>query len=63
MKLAITAAVAALLFTPSPRTRAAAAADTWPSDVAEPLDTAYPADSILGDWWSQGKEGRLKIVR
>lgn len=30
---------------------------------ADALDAALPADSILGNWWSEGKEGLLKIVK
>jgi uncharacterized protein (DUF2147 family) len=30
---------------------------------AAPLDAAFPADSILGKWWSEGKEGLLQIVK
>jgi uncharacterized protein (DUF2147 family) len=37
----------------------AAAADA----PADSLDAGPVADSILGEWWSEGKEGRLKIEK
>lgn len=27
------------------------------------LDTAPKADALLGEWWTEGKEGRVKIVK
>lgn len=31
--------------------------------TAERLDNAAKADAILGEWWTEGKEGRVKIVK
>jgi uncharacterized protein (DUF2147 family) len=45
-------------------TSAPAAVAAEPSSTyAEPLDAGLPADAILGKWWSEGKEGLLKIVK
>lgn len=63
MKLAVAVAAITLLFTPAPSARAAAPPDAAPCGHAEPLDTAFPPEAILGEWWSEGKEGRLKIVK
>jgi uncharacterized protein (DUF2147 family) len=30
---------------------------------ADPLDTSFPADSLVGNWWTEGKEGLMKIVK
>ena len=30
---------------------------------ADPLDTSYPADTLVGNWWTEGKEGLMKIVK
>jgi uncharacterized protein (DUF2147 family) len=30
---------------------------------ADPLDTSLPADALVGNWWTEGKEGLMKIVK
>jgi uncharacterized protein (DUF2147 family) len=40
---------------------------TWPSaetniDAAR-LETSYPAETIEGTWWTEGKEGKMKIEK
>jgi len=30
---------------------------------AAPLETSYPADTIEGKWWTEGKEGLMKIEK
>jgi uncharacterized protein (DUF2147 family) len=27
------------------------------------LDTTFPEESILGEWWTPGKEGRMRFVK
>ena len=34
-----------------------------PNFAADPLATSYPADALLGNWWTEGKEGKMKIVK
>jgi uncharacterized protein (DUF2147 family) len=35
-----------------------------PPARAQPLDAAAPSpDAILGEWWTEGKEGRFRFVR
>ncbi|HEX4478125.1 MAG TPA: DUF2147 domain-containing protein [Polyangiaceae bacterium] len=63
MKLAVPALVTAFLVAPLSNAHPVAQPGASASEHAEPLDTTYPADSILGEWWSEGKEGRLKIVK
>jgi uncharacterized protein (DUF2147 family) len=41
----------------------AAPASTRMSADATPLDTVFPADSLVGTWWTEGKEGLMKIVK
>ena len=61
MKLATLVAAAALASVPSP---CAMAHDTVPVDApASPLETTPAADAILGNWWSEGKEGLMKIEK
>ncbi|HVW28751.1 MAG TPA: DUF2147 domain-containing protein [Polyangiaceae bacterium] len=59
----ILAAAALLAFQPSARARAAEPSAAAVPARAEPLDAAFSADSILGKWWSEGKEGLLQIVK
>jgi uncharacterized protein (DUF2147 family) len=62
MKIAAIVTAALLLTVPSTAAYAAPpSAD--PSSEASPLDTSFPADSLLGTWWTEGKEGLMKIVR
>jgi len=30
---------------------------------ADPLETSYPAETIEGKWWTEGKEGLMKIEK
>jgi uncharacterized protein (DUF2147 family) len=30
---------------------------------AQPYESARPSDAILGEWWTEGKEGRFRFVR
>jgi uncharacterized protein (DUF2147 family) len=30
---------------------------------ADPLDTSFPAETIEGKWWTEGKEGLMKIEK
>ena len=34
-----------------------------PSSDTIPLDKPLPADTLVGKWWSEGREGLLKIVK
>jgi uncharacterized protein (DUF2147 family) len=61
MKIATIVAAAALLSL-SPAAHAAPPS-AEASTGAEPLDTTFPVDSLLGSWWSEGKEGLMKIVK
>ncbi len=62
MKAALIAATVFLLTSPhAGSVQRTLASVTAPS--AQPLDTTFPTDSILGNWWSEGKEGLLKIVK
>ena len=61
MKLATLIAAAALASAPSPR---AAASDALLLDApAVPLETTPAADTVLGNWWSEGKEGLMRIEK
>ena len=62
MKIAAIVTAALLLSVSSaPAHAAPASADT--NLGADPLDTTFPADSLVGSWWSEGKEGLMKIVK
>ena len=61
MKL-VPLAAAVLLSAPLGHARADAPLAAPPA-IAIPLDDALPADSLLGKWWSEGKEGLLEIVK
>jgi len=53
-------AVTLSLLAPPPMARAAEPPPVRNQDTAS---TTLAADSILGKWWSEGKEGLLKIVK
>lgn len=61
MKLTAIIAAAVLASAPSPN---ATANDRVPiAAPALPLETPSPADAILGKWWSEGREGLMKIEK
>jgi len=61
MKLATVIVATALSAAPSPRTLAHdALLDDTP---ASPLEASPAADAILGNWWSEGKEGLMKFEK
>jgi uncharacterized protein (DUF2147 family) len=61
MKLAVLIAAGALASTPSPGGVGRVA---LPLDApAAPLDTTSAADAILGNWWSEGKEGLMRFEK
>ena len=61
MKLATIATAAVLLSVPA---SAHAAPPSAGADVGAALsDTSFPADSLVGNWWTEGKEGLMKIVK
>ncbi len=61
MKLGTLVVAAALASAPSPR---GMAHDALPLDApAVPLETASAADAILGNWWSEGKEGLMRFEK
>jgi len=61
MKIATIVTAAALLSTSSPSVRAAPpSAET---DLAADSLATFPADAVLGNWWTEGKEGLMKIVK
>jgi uncharacterized protein (DUF2147 family) len=57
MKVVGSLALALVLF------HAPALAGAAPSSGAETRAEVQSADSILGNWWSEGKEGLLKVVK
>jgi uncharacterized protein (DUF2147 family) len=59
MRLFLPLALAAALTIPE----TASAADPVGAAQASPLGATFPADSLLGEWWTEGKEGRMKIVK
>jgi uncharacterized protein (DUF2147 family) len=62
MKIAmIVAATALLSLSSTPAHAAPPSAQT--SLSADRLETSYPADTILGNWWTEGKEGLMKIEK
>lgn len=60
MKIAAFAAVVSLL---APLPYAAGAQSPAPGLLQDTRATTFPAESILGKWWSEGKEGLLEIVK
>ncbi len=61
MKLIAIIASAVLVSAPSPK---ATANDAVPvAAPAVPLEATSPADAILGKWWSEGREGLMKIEK
>ena len=62
MKIA-TIVTAALLLSMSSTPGHAAPTSVEANIGGDPLDTAFPADTILGNWWTEGKEGLMKIVK
>lgn len=72
MKLRSIATIATLLFVQpvlaQPTLAVTALPQTAPSRSAEMLTAgetldASKADALLGEWWTEGKEGRVKIVK
>lgn len=61
MKL-VTAAVLLLTAATLPGP-AAASGPSGPDSAVELDDAKFPADTLLGEWWTEGKEGRVKIVK
>ncbi|HEX4335760.1 MAG TPA: DUF2147 domain-containing protein [Polyangiaceae bacterium] len=62
MKIAVLlAALVSLSSSSLPAHAAPPARET--SSGAVPLDTAFAADSLIGTWWTEGKEGLMKIVK
>jgi uncharacterized protein (DUF2147 family) len=62
MKIATIVTAAALLSVSSPP--AQAAPPSGESHVgADRLETSYAADTLVGNWWTEGKEGKMKIEK
>ncbi len=62
MKIATIVTAAALLSaSPVPALAAPPSAQT-PLD-ADRLETSFPADTLVGNWWTEGKEGLMKIEK
>lgn len=62
MKIATIVTAAVVLSTSSMLAHAAPP----PGDAtfgADPVDATFPADSLMGNWWTEGKEGLMKIVK
>jgi uncharacterized protein (DUF2147 family) len=59
-RIALTAALATLFAVPP-----AFAADVpRPSEAAPaPLAATLPADTLLGEWWTEGREGKMRFVK
>jgi uncharacterized protein (DUF2147 family) len=62
MKVATIATVAALLSASLTPAHAAPPPPDAPVG-AVPLDTAYPENALEGKWWTEGKEGLMKIEK
>lgn len=61
MKLAVLLAAATLASAPA---AGGVAHDALPLDApAVPLEAASAADAILGNWWSEGKEGLMRFEK
>jgi uncharacterized protein (DUF2147 family) len=54
---------AAVLLSMSPTPAHAASPPTETNTGADSLDTSFPADTLVGNWWTEGKEGLMKIVK
>ena len=62
MKTASIVAAAVLLsMSPVPAHAAPPLAET--NFGAAPLEISYPADTLVGNWWTEGKEGKMKIEK
>jgi uncharacterized protein (DUF2147 family) len=57
--LAMIALIAALGLVPSGGGRAPALAE----GEAHAADAPFPADSIVGEWWTEKKDGRIRFVK
>jgi uncharacterized protein (DUF2147 family) len=62
MKIA-TIVTAAVLLSASSTPAHAAPPSAETNFGADLLDTSFPADSLVGKWWTEGKEGLMKIVK
>jgi uncharacterized protein (DUF2147 family) len=62
MKIA-TIATAAMLLSVSPVPAHAAPLSAETAFGAVPLETSYPEDALAGKWWTEGKEGLMKIEK
>jgi uncharacterized protein (DUF2147 family) len=62
MKIA-TIVTAAVLLSVSPTPARAAPPSVETNFGADPLETSYPAETIEGKWWTEGKEGLMKIEK
>jgi uncharacterized protein (DUF2147 family) len=58
-----TIVAAAVLLSASPVHAHAAPPSGETTSAADPLDTSYPADTLVGNWWTEGKEGLMKIQK
>src|SRR5438105_1906299 len=64
MKIATIVTAAVLLSTSSLPAHAAPPSPTAETNFgADSLDTSFSADSLVGNWWTEGKEGLMKIVK
>ena len=57
----IVSAAVLLSISPTPTHAAPPLAET--NTGADSLDASFPADSLVGNWWTEGKEGLMKIVK
>jgi uncharacterized protein (DUF2147 family) len=62
MKIA-TIVTAAALLSASPVPARAAPLSAGTTSDADRLETAFPAETIEGKWWTEGKEGLMKIEK
>jgi uncharacterized protein (DUF2147 family) len=62
MKIA-TIVTATALLSASPVSARAVPTSAESSLGADPLETSYPADTLVGNWWTEGKEGLMKIEK
>jgi uncharacterized protein (DUF2147 family) len=62
MKIA-TIATAAVLLSVSPMPAHGAPPSAEADIAAARLDTSYPEDALAGKWWTEGKEGLMKIEK
>ncbi len=61
MKFRPAATLVALSFAHPSAMQPAFAEGSFP--IGEMLDTTPTADALLGEWWTEGKEGRVKVVK